>query len=149
MNLFSGIEKTIERGFRKWTDRMLGPADSDEVLLVHRAILEAIETKVQTVARGQRVFLYSRVTVTLVSPDTDRRALYQAACGEGGRLEADIREALEGVDCEIPRGFHVEVKTAETGEKKFEIEYALEPAKAAPEEPRSAGRLTVVKGKAT
>jgi hypothetical protein len=149
MNLFSGIEKTIERGFRKWTDRMLGPADSDEVLLVHRAILEAIETKVQTVARGQRVFPYSRVTVTLVSPDADRRALYRTAFGEGGRLEADIREAFDGVDCEVPRGFHVEVKTAETGDKKFEIEYALEPAKTAPEETRGAARLTVVKGKTT
>lgn len=147
MNLFSGIEKTIERGFRKWTDRMLGPADSDEVLLVHRAILEAIETKVQTVARGKRVFPYSRVTVTLVSPDADRRALYQTVFGEGGRFEADIREAFESVQCEIPRGFHVEVKTAETGEKKFEIEYALEPAKTAAE-PRGTGRLTVIKGKA-
>ena len=149
MNLFSGIEKTIERGFRKWTDRMLGPADSDEVLLVHRAVLEAIESKVQTVARGQRVFPYSRVTVTMVSADADRRALYQTAFGEGGRLEADLREAFEGVDCQVPRGFRVEVKTAETGEKKFEIEYALEPAPAAIEEPRGAGRLTVVKGKTT
>jgi FHA domain len=149
MNLFSEIEKTIERGFRKWTERMLGPADSDEVLLVHRAVLEAIGSKVQTVARGQRVFPYSRLTVTLVSPDADRRALYQTAFGEGGRLESDIREALEGVNCEMPRGFTVEVKTAETGDKKFEIAYALEPAKAAPAETTSTGRLTVVKGKAT
>ncbi len=149
MNLFSGIEKTIERGFRKWTDRMLGPADSDEVLLVHRAILEAIEAKVQTVARGQRVFPYSRVTVTLISPDADRRALYLTAFGEGGRLEADIREAFDAVDCEVPRGFHVEVKTAEEGDKKFEIEYALEPAKTAPEEPKGTARMTVIKGKTT
>src|SRR5580692_8233995 len=116
MNLFSGIEKSIERGFRKWTDRMLGPAESDEVLLVHRAILENIGSKVQTVARGQRVFPYSRVTVTLISQDADRRALYQTAFGEGGRLEADIREAFEAVECETPRGFHVEVKTAESGD---------------------------------
>jgi hypothetical protein len=147
MNLFSGIEKTIERGFRKWTDRMLGPADSDEVVLVHRAILEAIEGKVQTVARGQQVFPYSRVAVTLVSADADRRALYQTAFGEGGRLEADLREAFESVECQVPGGFHVEVKTAETGEKKFEIEYALEPAKVAQEEVRGAGRLTTIKGK--
>jgi hypothetical protein len=147
MNLFSDIEKTIERGFRKWTERVLGPADSDEVLLVHRAILEAIETKVQTVARGQHVFPYARVTVTLVSADADRRALYQTAFGEDGRLEADIREALEGVECRMPRGFAVEVKTAGTGEKKFAIEYALEAARTDPAEPRGAGRLTVVKGK--
>jgi hypothetical protein len=149
MNLFSEIEKTIERGFRKWTDRMLGPADSDEILLVHRSILEAVETKVQTVARGQRVFPYSRIAVTMVSPDADRRALYQTAFGEGGRLEADIREALEGIDCEIPRGFHVEVDTAETGEKKFEIAFTIDLPKTAPEEPRGPGRVTVVKGKAT
>lgn len=149
MNLFSEIEKTIERGFRKWTERVLGPAESDEVLLVHRAILEAIETKVQTVARGQRVFPYARVTVTLVSADADRRALYQTAFGEGGRLEADIRDALEGVDCEMPRGFGVEVKTAETGEKSFTIEYAVEAARSAVEEPRGAGRVVVVKGKTT
>jgi len=149
MNLFSGIEKAIERGFRKWTERMLGAADSDEVLLVHRAILEAIESKVQTVARGRHVFPYSQVTVTLVSPDADRRALYQTVFAEGGRLEADLRAAFEGVDCDIPRGFHVEVKTAETGEKKFEIAYALEPVKPVAEEPRGAGRLTVIKGKAS
>jgi len=150
MNLFSEIEKTIERGFRKATERVLGPADSDEFLLVHRAILEAIEAKVQTVARGQRVFPYSRVTVTLVSPDADRRALYQTAFGEGGRLGADIREALESVECEMPRGFSVDVKTAEAGENKFTIEYAVEHAKPKSDtvEAHGAGRLTVVKGKA-
>jgi hypothetical protein len=147
MNLFSEIEKTIERGFRKWTERVLGPADSDEVLLVHRAILESVETKVQTVARGQRVFPYARVTVTLVSAQTDRRALYQTAFGEGGRLEADIRAALEGVDCELPRAFAVEVKTAETGEQKFAVEYAVEAPKSGVEEARGAGRVVVVKGK--
>ena len=147
MNLFSEIEKTIERGFRKWTDRMLGPADSDEILLVHRSILEAIESKVQTVARGERVFPYSRVIVTLVSADADRRALYQTAFGEGGRLEADIRSALESVDCELPRSFSVEVKTAETGDKKFEIEYGIEAPQEVAAAPTAAGRLTVVKGK--
>ena len=148
MSLFSEIEKTIERGFRKWTDRMLGPADSDEVLLVHRSILEAIEGKVQTVARGERVFPYSRVTVTLVSADADRRALYQTAFGEGGRLESDLREALESVQCQMPRSFAVEVKTAETGDRKFEIEYAIDAPKPEPAKPVTAGRLSVVKGKA-
>ncbi len=116
---------------------------------MHRGILEAIESKVQTVARGERVFPYSRVVVTLVSADADRRALYQTAFGEGGRLETDIQEAFESVDCEVPRGFQVEVKTAETGDRKFEIEYGLEPAKVAIEEPRGVARITVVKGKAT
>jgi pSer/pThr/pTyr-binding forkhead associated (FHA) protein len=43
----------------------------------------------------------------------------------------------------------VDVKTAETGEKKFAIEYAIEAPKIAIEEPRGAGRVVVVKGKTT
>jgi len=148
VSLFSEIEKTIERGFRRFAERMFGPADSDDLLLVHRAILEAIETKVQTVARGKRVFPYARLTVTLVSPDADRRAVYLAAFAEGGRLENDIREALEGTRCEAPSGFGVDVRTSETGTGRFEIEYAVA---ARPEVVKTApvpGRLVVVKGQA-
>lgn len=148
MSLFSEIERSIERGFRRFSERMFGPADSNELLLVHRAILEEIGGKVQIVARGQRVFPYPRVTVTLVSADPDRRALYQAAFGEDGRLENDIRETLEGSQCEIPRGFAVEVKTEGTGDGAFRIEYGLERKKTEPEAARANGKLVVVKGKA-
>ena len=119
MSLFSEIEKSIERGFRRWSDKMFGAAQADELLLVHRAILEQVEGKVQTVGRGRRVFPYTRVAVTLISADADRRALYQTAFGE--RLEADIREALNGAGCEMPRGFGVEVETSETGDGPFEM----------------------------
>ena len=150
MNLFSEIERTIERGFRRFAERMFGPAQSDELLLVHRAILEEIAGKVQLVARGRRVFPYPRVTVTLVSGDADRRALFQTAFGDEGRLEKDVRDTLEGAGCQVPRGFALEVKTTETGERPFEIAYAAErksePALAAA--PRGTGRLIVVKGKA-
>jgi hypothetical protein len=145
MSLFSEIEKTIERGFRRWANHMFGAADSDQLLLVHRAILEELETKIQTVARGQRVFPYPRLVVTLVSADPDRRALYQTAFGEEGRLEKEIREALTASVCEIPRAFSVEVKTAETGERAFEIAYIAEAVKPVPK-PTAPGRLTVLKG---
>ena len=146
MSLFSEFEKTVERGFRRWTERMFGPAESNELLLVHRAILEELETRIQTVARGKRVFPFARLVVTLVAPDADRRVLLQAAFGENGRLENDIREALEGAECQVPRGFSVEVRTGEAGVRPFTIEYAV--AAAAPEHrPATPGRLTVVKGK--
>jgi hypothetical protein len=147
MSLFSGIEKTIERGFRHWTERVFGPAESDQLLLVHRAILEEIETKIQTVARGRRVFPYPRIAVTLVAPDADKRALYQTAFGEGGRLENDVREALEGAHCDVPRGFHLEVGTAEAGPRAFAIDYGLEP-RASVAAPPAPARLVVVRGKA-
>jgi hypothetical protein len=143
MSLFSEIEKTIERGFRHWTERMFGPADSNELLLMHRAILEEIEGKVQIVARGRRVFPFPHVTVTLVAADAERRAMLQAAFGE--RLAQDVHEALQGSNCELPRAFSLGVRTAETGLHSFEIEYRADaPARVAETGP---GRLIVVKGK--
>lgn len=149
MNLFSEIEKGIERGFRRFSERMFGPADSSELLLVHRGILEEIGGKVQTVARGERVFPFPHVAVTLISADADRRAVFQAAFSEDGRLEKDIRETLEGAGCQIPRGFAVEVATAETGDGPFEIAYSSE-RKAEPRpvaESTTPGKLTAIKGK--
>ena len=67
MSLFSEIEKTIERGFRHWTERMFGPAESGELILVHRAILEEIETGIQVVARGRKVFPHAHLVITLVA----------------------------------------------------------------------------------
>jgi hypothetical protein len=148
MNLFSGIEKTIERGFQRWTERLFGAAESNELLLTHRAILAEIETKIETLARGRRMFPFARVVITIVSADANRRAMLETAFGE--RLDADLREALEAAACEFPRDFSLEVRTAEEGAKPFGIEYAVAPAKTA--QPAQAGppqpaRLIVVKGK--
>ncbi len=143
MRLFSEIEKTIERGFRRWTERVFGAAQSDELLLVHRAILEEIETKVQTASRGKRIFPYSLVTVTLTSADAGRRALYEEAFGAEARLENDVRQALESAGCQLSRAFSVDVKTAESGDHAFEIRYG-----SAPPAPPAPASLVVVKGKA-
>src|ERR1700678_3070467 len=129
MSLFSGIEKSIERCFRRWTERLFGAADASELMMTHRAILEEVEAKVETLARGRRVFPFAHITVTLVSADANRRAILETAFGE--RLEADIREALEAAACEVPRGFSVEVRAIESGPKPFEIEYLAEPVRQA------------------
>jgi hypothetical protein len=145
MSLFSEIEKTIERGFHRFAERMFGPADSNELLLLHRAILAEVEGKVQIVARGRRVFPFARVVVTLAAAEAERRTILQAAFGE--RLGADIREAMEGSQCELPRGFSVEVRTAEAGLHAFDIEYSAEPIKAPTAAPAANGRVILVKGK--
>jgi hypothetical protein len=148
MSLFSGIEKSIERGFQRWTERLFGAADANELMLTHRAILEEVESKIETLARGRRVFPFAHLSVTLVSADANRRAILETAFGE--RLEADIREALEGAACELPRGFSIEVRAVESGPNPFEIEYTTQSTKKT-ESPASAptapARLAVVKGK--
>jgi len=143
MSLFSEIEKTIETGFRRFTERAFGPAQSDDLVLLHRAILEQVAEKIQVAGRGRRIFPYPRVVVTLASPDPDRRALYQAAFGE--KLAGALREALDRANCEVPRGFAVEVRTAEAGEQPVAIEYDYNRPLPAPTAP---ARLTVVRGKA-
>lgn len=153
MSLFSEIERTIERGFRHWTERVFGAAESDELLLVHRGILEEIVGRVQVLARGRRIFPYASLVVTLASPVAERRALFEAAFAAEGRLAKDVREALEAAGCELPAGFGVEVKTVETAASVFEIEYRTAPVPAAPASPAApaappAARLVVVKGKA-
>jgi hypothetical protein len=145
MSLFSQIEKGIERGFRRWTESMFGQADSGELLTLHRAILEKIEGKVQTVARGKRVFPFAHLTITLFSEIPERRALYEAAFSTDGRLEADIREALKGAECEVPRKFSVTVGTAESGPGNFSIDYQAAPKAV---EMLGVGRLIVMKGRA-
>jgi FHA domain len=159
MSFFAEVEKTIERTFRKWTERAFGAAESDELLLVHRAILEEIESKIQTIQRGKHLLPYNYLRVKLVSPDAERRALFQAAFAADRRLENEIRECLQGARCEIPNDFAVDVETAAEGAKVFTIEYAIHEAlpapvpAAAPEPlppPRVAApaRLVVVRGKA-
>jgi hypothetical protein len=161
MSFFSEVEKTIERTFRKWTERAFGPVQSDELLLVHRAILDEIDGKIQTAQRGQRLFPYNYLRVRLVSQEADRRALFEAAFAQDRRLENDIRECLKAAGCDLPVGFAVDVETAAEGAKGFDIEYAihqLPPAPVVPEppaplapEPKPAplpGRLAVVRGKA-
>jgi FHA domain-containing protein len=149
MSLFAKFEKTIERGFRHWTEKMFGPAQSNELLLVHRAILEEIESKVQTLGRGVCLFPFAHVTVTLFAADATRRAVLQAAFAEAGRLDTDIRQVLEGAGCELPRGFLVEVRVAEHGPGAFEVTYGMEAPKSsiAPAAEVTA-RLEVVRGKA-
>ncbi len=98
---------------------------------MHHAILEEIESKVQTVARGRRVFPYAHVAVTLLQLRTTRAAsCSKARSARSAGSSSDIREALEGAGCEVPRGFAVEVRTAAPGaeEARYRIEYHAQPA---------------------
>ena len=131
MSFFSDVEKNIEGKFKKLTERVFGPASAADLLLVHRAILEEIASKVQTVSRGRKVFPYNRLRVRMAAPDP--------------ALEQEARELLQTTGCEIPAGFTVEIEIAEPGPKGFEIEYETSPA---PVPQVTVARLTVVRGKA-
>ena len=144
MSLFTEIEKSIDRAFRSWTQGLFGPERANDLVILHRAILQEIESKVQVLARGQRVFPFAHVIVTMVGDTPKRREVLEAAFGQ--RLQADIQSALRGARCEVPRGFSVVLQVVETGFQAVEITYGAEPPKQ--EKPAlPPGRLIVVKGK--
>jgi hypothetical protein len=151
MSLFSDIEKTIDRAFRSFARQAFGAERSNDLVVMHHSILEEIETKVQVLARGQKVFPFPRVNVTIVGETEQRRELLQAAFGQ--RLQADVIAALNIMRCEVPKGFAVSVHVVEEAFAPVEVTYAKEAAKATAAAaevsaaPLAPGRLIVVKGK--
>jgi hypothetical protein len=146
MNLFTDIEKTIDRAFRSFARQAFGAERSNDLITLHHAILEEIESKIQVLARGQRVFPFPLVTVTIAGDTPQRRELLESAFGQ--RLQADIVGALRVIRCEIPQGFAVSVNVVEQAFQPVEITYGKEPAKPeVPAAPKTAGRLVVIKGK--
>jgi len=130
VSFLSEVEKGIERAFRSWTERVFGPAQSDQLIVSHHAVLEDIAGKVQTLARGTRVFPYNTVLVSL--PGVNEAV--------AARLAQDIEEALRAGGCELPAGFQALVE-----EGPLAVAYenrARTPA------PIAAAKLIVVRGKA-
>jgi hypothetical protein len=146
MSLFADIEKTIDRAFRSFTRQAFGGERSKDLVVLHHAILEEIEGKVQVLARGQRVFPFPHVTVTIVGETPQCRDLLQAAFGQ--RLQADVLKALRSVRCEIPQGFSVNLNVVAEAFQPVEFTYDREPGKSRTlAAPLPSGRLTVLKGK--
>jgi hypothetical protein len=146
MSFFSEVEKGFDLRFRKWTNKLFGANQSDDLVLLRRAILDEIESKIQTVRRGERMFPYNRVHIRLMSSDSSRRVLLMAAFG-GGRLETDVREYLSGIGCDTPTGLSLDVDTVEAGGRQFEISYEVWNPPASPMVQAPAA-LEVIAGKA-
>ncbi|HYG99749.1 MAG TPA: FHA domain-containing protein [Terriglobales bacterium] len=145
MSFFSEIERAVERGFRRWTEKMFGEAEADDLLLVHRAILADVGSKIQTAQRGKPIFPYSRLKVRLSAADEHRRATYAAAFVQDARLQSDVRDFLTGAGCEVPRSFIVDVEVVDEQESGFQIRYEVSPPAPAKQAP-TAARLVVITG---
>ncbi len=144
MGLADRVEKKLGDRFRELVERVIGPAESRDLLEIHHAILDAVAGQIQPLPRGKRVFPFNSLAVRIAAPEGERRAVFELAFAEGRRLENDIRERLEGLGCPPAAGFQVEVTFGDVaGAKAFSIEYQRRlPATT------TAARLVVLKGTA-
>jgi hypothetical protein len=145
VSLFSDVERNLDLRFRKWTEKIFGASQSDDLVLLRRAVLDQIESKVTTIRRGKRLFPYNRLRIRFTATDSARRELLNAAFGKN--LLEDIRECLSRTGSDVPAGLSLDVETVEVGPEPFEILYEVRNAvgASATHEP---ARLEVVSGKA-
>ncbi|HEX9940878.1 MAG TPA: FHA domain-containing protein [Thermoanaerobaculia bacterium] len=126
-------------------------------LEIRRAVLDDAEAHVVAVGEGQRIFPFNRVTVHLLAPDPEERAVLEAAAREGWALELEVAGRLRDRDCPVPPDLTVEIvfedePLPQFGDRRFFVEYGKSEAPS-PAEAAGPGRptleLTVLKGKAT
>lgn len=146
MSFLQNVEKLIDEKMRQWfSSAGSAPEQGRELIEIHRAILEEVESRAQSRPRGQRVFPYNHLAVTVQTEDAGHAAIYF----EGNSLAGEIRELLEQEDCEVPRDLHTDVSfTDQPLPKGFHITYqrreaVREPARSAPDV-----TITIVHGEA-
>jgi pSer/pThr/pTyr-binding forkhead associated (FHA) protein len=123
-------------------------------LEVRRAVVDAIERKVEPVGAGRRVLPYNRLVVRLFAPPDVERPALGAAFSD---LDAKVRERLREVRCEPPAGLECKVafvkkRPADWSDGQlFSVEYQNRVDAVAPPQAESSPtvRITVVQGTAT
>lgn len=147
------LSRTVMAGLRRAVDP---PLDADATPLdLGRAILEAIERRVQPAGHGRRVMPDNFVRVKVLAPDAaEERALRSVLDGLRDAAMARLRE----VQCEAPAGFRVDVGYVRSRPASWEptqriaIDFPVQrtaPEPPRPEVPVPILRITVVAGMAT
>ncbi len=125
-----------------------------ELVEVHRAILDEVASRIETLPRGRRTFAYPHLTVGILLPDFTRRRSYELAFIEADALANDIRGRLQDERIALPENFHVDVVLAEElpediAARGFDISYqSAEPVRPAGAATLPTVWLKVVHGRA-
>jgi hypothetical protein len=152
MSRLHDFERLIDDKLRSLFRGPVAQGAKREMVEVHRAILDDIASRVESLPRGRRTFSYPHVVVQILLPSPERRRAYEVAFVEGDSLARDARSLLEQDDVELPERVRIEVELVEelpegVTERGFDVSYRSEgPAQVPVEVP--AIWLTVVNGKA-
>ena len=149
MSRLHEVERLIDDKLRALFRSPVQEGERREVIEVHRAILEEVASRVETMPRGRRIFAYPHLTVRVLPADPQRRRAYEVVFAEADALQRDIRTRLQEEEVEIPERFRVDVEFVEelpegVGERGFDISY--DRAAGTSELPRT--RLLILHGQA-
>ena len=107
MSILRRFERQVDEKLRKLFSGSEG--ESQEILEIHRHILDEVTMKIQPLRRGKRGFPYNHLVVHIPVIEPERRATFAMTFADGDELTADIRDALLQADCEPPPDLRAEV----------------------------------------
>ena len=105
MSRLQQIEQRIDQALRTLL-RSSSPAQRREIIEVHRAILEEIASRVDSLPRGKRSFSYSNINVQILA-EAERRRSYEKVFVDGAALERDIKSYFDDGSIEYPANLKV------------------------------------------
>ena len=151
MSRVQKLERRIDQKLRQIL-RSSSPDQAREPIELYRAIVDEVTSHVDTLPRGKRAFVYSRVSVQIVLPAPERRRSYELAFCEADPLTRDIKDYFHENGIEYPNRFTVEVALVEdpardVSERGFEVSYSNPPESAPASNPMRI-RLTILVGNA-
>lgn len=148
MSILRRVERELDERIRRFF--AASPDERGrEVLELQRAILDQVTARVESIGRGRRVFPFRHLAVHIALPAPDEQPVYAMAFVEGGRLAADIRDALRETGVEPPPDLRVEVSLeAQEIRGGFQIVYHERPPAPATPAVAPPATLTIVTGQA-
>ena len=149
MKSLGEFEEFFDGLVKRWSARAAQAPAQKSLLEIRAAILRDIKSRIEPAGRGQFVFPYNRIAVTVFSSDS---AQVEGFFGGEIALEKESRELLEQAGCPV-RGLTVEVRTVTPVSDEaapFAIDYGRDAAEVPAASRSLAARLpltvTVIRG---
>ncbi len=108
MSRLQDLERRVDQMLRGLV-RSSAPGQRQELIEVHRAIVEEVASHVDPLPRGRISFGYSLVEVQILA-ESERRRSFEKVFVEGAALERDIKSYFDDTLVEYPVGLRVKVE---------------------------------------
>jgi hypothetical protein len=149
MSRLHDLERRIDAALRGML-RSSSPDQKRELLEVHRALLDEVTARVETLPRGKQAFPYTQLQVQILLPDPALRRSYELVFVEANALLREIRHRFEDQRVEVPENLAVQVELVaelppDVAARGFDVRYGSIPGRQPAKELMEV-QLTVIAG---